>query len=86
MNLSVLIILCFLLGCTKSIIKANLKITKYDPLSLELAFTQAIPLPEFQLLIDSISLPYIVVNNDTISSVYQVQATENYQVIDTDNT
>ncbi len=86
MNLSVLIIICFLFHCTKSIIKAGLKITKYDPLSLELVFTQEVPLPKFQLLIDSISLPYIVLNNDTVSSVYQIQATQDYQLIDTDNT
>jgi hypothetical protein len=72
MKLSVLIILCFLLDSINCIIKASLKITKYDPLSLELAFTQAIPLPEFQVLIDGINLPYAIVNNDTLSSVYQI--------------
>ncbi len=83
MNLSFLIIICLLLDCTKSIINARLKITKYDPLSLELIFTEAVKLPEFQLLIDSISLPYIVVNNDKVSSIYQIQATQDYQLIDT---
>ncbi len=83
MKLSVLIILCFLLGSISCIIKARLKITKYDPLSLELAFTQAIPLPEFQVLIDGISLPYTIVNSDTLSSTYQIQVAQNYQLIDT---
>ncbi len=83
MKLSVLIILCFLLDSISCIIKASLKITKYDPLSLELAFTQAIPLPEFQVLIDGISLPYTIVNSDTLSSIYQIQVAQNYQLIDT---
>jgi hypothetical protein len=71
------------LGSISCIIKARLKITKYDPLSLELAFTQAIPLPEFQVLIDGISLPYTIVNSDTLSSTYQIQVAQNYQLIDT---
>jgi hypothetical protein len=68
---------------TSCIIKASLKITKYDPLSLELAFTQPVPLPEFQVLIDSINLPYTILNNDTLSSIYQIQVAQNYQLIDT---
>lgn len=65
------IFLCLGLGWAQtSKITAELTLISYEPLRLNLTFSEPLPLPKFQLLLNEIRISCTVVSGSQLSSFY----------------
>jgi hypothetical protein len=72
MKIVIIILTALFLNVNCAVVKAQLDILNYDPLRLQLSFTEPISLPSFQVMVDNSNLEYTVLDNQTQSAFYLI--------------
>lgn len=56
MKIVIIILSALFLNVNCAVVKAQLDILNYDPLRLQLSFTEPVPIPSFQVMVDNNNL------------------------------